>query len=304
MSLKEKLKKNKTVMNLYSFYTKVVYGTATIISPKLNTKMHYRQVYGRKINLENPQTFSEKLLWLKLNKYNNNPLVIRCADKYAVRQYIEDCGCSEILNDLIGVWNKAEDIPWDDLPEKFVLKWNFGAGMNIICDDKSKLDKDATIKKLKKWGKCKYWLLHSEMQYKYAPKKIIGEKFLSNDTETVIADYKVYCFHGEPQAIFVMNGRGYNLTTEFFDINWNALENTQKYKETKIATEKPKCLAQMMDVACKLSHPFPFVRLDFYVVKDNLYFGEMTFTPAGGLYTSTTKIHEKDMAELINLEIC
>lgn len=303
MSLKEKFKKNKTVMDMYRFYQQVVYGAATIISPTLNTKMRYKSAFKKKLDLNNPITLNEKILWLKLNKYMKDPLVIQCADKYAVRKYIENCGCSEILNNLIGAWDKAEDIPWDDLPEQFALKWNFGAGMNIICDDKSKLDKTKTIKKLKKWGKCKYWLSHSEMQYKYAPKKIICEKFLSTQTDEVIADYKVYCFHGEPQAIFVMSGRGHNLTTEFFDTQWNTLENTKKYGETQVATKKPKCLEQMMEVAHKLSTPFPFVRLDFYVVNDRLYFGEMTFTPAGGLYTSTTKIHGKDMADFIHLDV-
>lgn len=302
MSLKQRIKKNKTLMGMYRFYQKVVYGAATIISPTLNTKMRYRQACGKRIDLKHPTSFSEKLLWLKLNKYINDPLVIQCADKYRVREYIENAGCGSILNDLIGVWDSAEEISWDALPEQFALKWNFGAGMNIICSNKNELDRDSVVRQMKKWGRKKIWLPYSELQYKYAPKKIICEKYLSNDADRVIADYKVYCFHGEPQAVFVMSGRGYHLTTEFFDTQWKPLENSEKYEVAENNTEKPQCLEQMLAVSRKLSTPFPFVRLDYYVVNDRLYFGEMTFTPAGGLYASKTKIQNKDMADFIHLD--
>ena len=122
------------------------YALLTIISPTLNTKVRYKKAFHKKLNLKNPTTFNEKLLWLKLKNYIKNPLVIQCADKYAVRDYIKDCGYEDSLNELIGAWEKPSDIPWNELPEQFVLKWNFGAGMNIICKDKSKLDIDQTVK--------------------------------------------------------------------------------------------------------------------------------------------------------------
>lgn len=159
------------------------YKVLTLISPVLNTKMRYKRAFHRNLDLNNPITLNDKVLWLKLNRYMNNPLVIQCADKYRVRDYIKKCGCEEILIPLIGVWEKVEDIPWDDLPDKFVLKWNFGAGMNIVCTDKSKMNKKKTLKQLKKWGRCKYWLTHSEMQYKYMPKKIVCEELLNTEGE-------------------------------------------------------------------------------------------------------------------------
>ena len=289
------------LMKIRNQISKSVYCVATLISPKLNTKLHYRRAFKKKLDLNNPKTLNEKLLWLKLNKYMKDPLVIQCADKYAVRDYIKDCGCEEILNDLIAVYDSPEEIDWDALPEKFVLKWNFGAGMNIICDDKSKLDKEATLKQLKKWGKCKFWLHNSEMQYKYAPKKIICENYLKDDFREVLTDFKVYSFHGEPQAILVMNDRGGQIKAEFFDSNWNALESGSKYCKPKVSTERPVCFSQMLHVTRKLSKPFPFVRCDFYVVNDKLYFGELTFTPAGGLYTSQTKINGKEMTDFLDL---
>ena len=132
MIIKNALKNNKIVKKVYSKITCFKYCTATLISPTLNTKLRYKSAFGKKLDLGNPKTLNEKLLWLKLNKYMKDPLVIQCADKYAVRDYIKDCGCEEILNDLIAVYDSPKEIDWDALPEKFVLKWNFGAGMNII----------------------------------------------------------------------------------------------------------------------------------------------------------------------------
>ncbi len=278
------------------------YRVATVISPVLNTKMIYKASFGKKINLKKPETFNEKLLWLKLNRYMKNPLVIQCADKYRVREYVKECGCEDLLNELLGVWDKAEDIPWDDLPEKFALKWNYGAGMNIICSDKSKLNREEVIAKLDSWRCRRTWLSHSELQYKYIPRKIICEKYLEQKGEQVIPDYKVYCFHSEPKAVFVMHDRGVDtIKTEFFDINWNSLENFDLFENVKTATEKPECLEQMLDASRKLSKPFEFVRCDFYVVNGKLYFGELTFTPAGCMTVAQTKIDGKDMAELIHL---
>lgn len=203
------IKKNKKIKRLYIAAWDMYYSALTIISPTLNTKARYKQATGKKLNLSNPKAFNEKLLWLKLNDYIKNPLVIQCADKYRVRSYIKKCGYSDLLTKTYGVYKNADEIPWEDLPDKFVLKWNFGAGMNVLCSDKNKFDIESAVQKLDKWGRTKYWLPYSEMQYKYAPKKIICEEFLENEDEPgVIPDYKVYCFHGKPLAIFVMHDRG------------------------------------------------------------------------------------------------
>lgn len=180
MNVKERLKKNPIVCNIYNAINSFAVCAATCISPTLNTKIQYRKVFRKELNLKNPQTLNEKILWLKLNTYNKNPLVIQCADKFEVRKYVADCGLEDILIPLIGAWDSPEQIPWEELPERFVLKWNFGAGMNIVCTDKLKMNKQDTIKQLKKWGKCKYWLPHSEMQYKYIKPKIVCEELLNS----------------------------------------------------------------------------------------------------------------------------
>lgn len=289
---------------LYGRMQSNVFKTATLISPTLNTKMRYRAVFKRRLNLKDPQTFNEKLLWLKLYRYRRDPLVIQCSDKYLVRDYITQCGYADTLNELIGAWDNAADIPWDELPDRFALKWNFGAGMNIICKDKSAWNRDDVVRQMNIWKRNKCWLGHSEMHYKYIPKKIICETYLEFDGEESVPDYKVYCFHGEPQAIFVMRGRGgETMRTEFFDTEWNRLENSKKFAQTDTVTEKPACLARLLDISRDLAKPFPFVRCDFYVIGERIYFGELTFTPAGGMYTSQTTIDGKGMEEYLHLDI-
>lgn len=289
---------------LYNFITNAFFCTITIFSPSLNTRLRYWCVYGKKLNLEKPTNFYEKLLWLKLKKYMYNPLVIQCADKFAVRKYVEKVGLSEILNDLIAVYDDPRDIDWDLLPDQFVLKMNFGAGMNVVCSNKNLLSADKVKRQLKIWMKKKCWLSHAEMQYKYAPKKIVCEKFLNCEGEGAIPDYKVYCFNGNPKAVLVMHDRDVGVKTEFFDCEWNLLNNTKKYLSPDKVSLKPCCLNEMLNAARLLSKPFPFVRCDFYVVNGKLYFGELTFTPAGGLYTSQTDVHGTSMAELLDLSHC
>ncbi len=304
MSVKSRLKNLEWLMKAYKKLNYYKYAALTLISPELNTKMRYKKAFGTKPDLKTPKTFNEKLLWLKLNKYNKDPLVIRCADKYRVREYVKECDCEDILVELLGAYDKACEIPWEELPDEFVLKWNFGANMNVICRDKSHISKSKVISDLNTWEKDKKcWLSYSEMQYKYIERKIICEELLAQkDTDTgSIPDYKVYCFEGEPLAILVMHDRDNGVKSEFFDVCWNLLESDNKYAAPSKKTECPVCLEKMLRCSRALSKPFPFVRCDYYVVNDNLYFGELTFTPAGGIHTSSCKIDGKDMGDYLNL---
>ncbi len=118
----------------------ILLSGVTLFSPTMSTKILYRKRLGKKLNLKEPKTFNEKVQWLKLHEINKKEIYVKCADKYLVREYVKECGCEEILTKLYGVYDDANDINWDELPDKFVLKWNFGCGLNIICKDKSKLD--------------------------------------------------------------------------------------------------------------------------------------------------------------------
>lgn len=279
-----------------------IYEGATILSPELNTRIRYREKYGRGIDLKDPKTFHEKLLWLKLKRYNGDPLVWKCADKLAVRDYVREKGCGDILNELYGVYERPEDIPWDELPDSFVLKWNFGSGGNLVCPDKAAIDREEAAAFLKRFGRRRYWLPYSEMQYKHMPRRILCEKFLTDGSRGAITDYKVYCFHGRPEAVFIMHDRGVRVRSEFFDTEWRHLENSEKYLNVETPTPRPPCLDEMLDAARALSAPFPFVRCDFYIAGEKLIFGELTFTPSTGLNTAQTKIHGRDMSEFLRVK--
>jgi len=273
----------------------------TLISPKLNTKYFYYRRIGEKINLENPTTFNEKIQWLKLNVYLKERIYSECADKYKVREYIKKAGCEEILIDLIGVYDNPNEINWEKLPKQFVLKWNFGSALNIVCDDKSKLDENETKKKLKKWKRKNFHLRTSEMHYKYIDKKLICEKYLGND----IKDYKFYCYDGSVPCVMVCDERKDGVAkTYYFDKDWNFLRDYSvdgKNASEKFKIEKPKSLDKMFDYASKLSKGFPFVRVDLYNINGKIYFGELTFTPYAGL-DKEKELLPQEMADAIILK--
>lgn len=280
------MKHPKWTSQLSKTMQKRFYETLTLISPRLNTIVQFRRIKGRELNLDNPQTLDEKIQKLKLESYATDPLIIQCADKYAVRKYLEERGCVDLLVPLIAVYDKAEDVEWDKLPKAFAMKWNFGSGFNIICPDKSKLDIEDTKKKIKEWGKNKFWLYLSEMHYKAIPRKIVVEEYLKPEHGVQPDDYKVYCFNGVPKFILLCTGREFGRPKfYFFDENWTLARIN---RDSKAAPEgftypRPDCLDKLMESARTLSAPFKFVRADFYVVNGRVYFGELTFTPNAGM---------------------
>ena len=271
------------------------------ISPIVNSKILYFGILRKKLNLKEPQTFNEKL---KLNKYVDNELVTKCADKYKVREYVKECGCEETLNELIAVYDAPQQIDFEKLPNQFVLKCNHGCGYNIICKDKNKLDKKKAVKQLKKWMKENYWAMYSEMQYKNIEKKIICEKFLDSGSQEAMKDYKIYCFNGKPKIVLVCLERNTGHTKYYLmNKNWEILKLNQLGIETPsdFYIEKPKCIDEMFCYAEKLAKPFNFVRVDFYDYKGKPVFGELTFTPSACTYNGYTEEAEMILGKQINL---
>jgi hypothetical protein len=299
INIRNNIKGNKFVQKGYKYF-RIFLST---INPTLNTKVTYLIANGKRINLEKPQTFSEKLVWLKLNIYFNNPLVTQCADKYLVRNYVMGCGYGELLNDLIGVWESVEDVEWSLLPEKFVLKCNHGSGYNIICTNKKNFDIEEAQRKLRSWMKQNYWKEYAEVNYKDIQKKIICEKYLDTNQGFLPYDYKFYCFNGKVQAVLVIMNRGGDTQGVFMSPEWKLISYVDKYIPSNIIPEKPSSLKTMIEASEKLSQPFPFVRVDFYDYNNRAIFGEMTFTPAGGLYISETKINGITMGDLLDLPL-
>lgn len=283
-----------------------IFKLLTRISPRLNTQVWYRLRFGKWLDLKHPQTSNEKVLWLKLNTYYNNPLITQCADKYAVREYVKEKGCGEILNDLLGVWTNPDEIDFNALPNKFVLKNNYYYHMNMVVADKSKLDIEATRKELKEWLKSDGHLVRSEMQYAAIPKKIIAERFIETEDGLAPADYKIYCCNGKPTYVMVCVGREQNVKPKFyyFDTKGNLQrELTRDGLNAPIDFhyEIPEGWKEMIHYAEKLSEPFPFVRADFYLEKGKVIFGELTFTPAAGLDADKLPYTDKLLGDIISL---
>lgn len=279
----------------------------TRVSPRMATKYFYKVNTGKKLNLNNPTEFKEKLQWLKLNTYYKNPIITQCADKVEVRKYVESKGLSYILNNIIGVYSSFDEIDWESLPPKFALKCNHGCGYNLICTNKNKMEREGVKKIVDKWMKEKYWYKFAEVNYKFIIPKIIIENYLDTDQGFLPNDYKFYCFHGRPICVLVMIGRDKEMHAAFVDLEYRIIKLNEKYSVTDFEMpEKPKCFENMVEIAKTLSADFPFVRVDLYDNNGTVIFGELTFTPAGGYQTSETDIQMMDgtlttMGELLQL---
>lgn len=291
-------------MKLLSFIKgKVLYALAPIC-PEWCSKFLYGRAFSKPLNLNNPQTLNEKIMWLKLNTYRDNPLVTQCSDKYHVREYVKDAGFDHILNQLYGVWDRAEDIDFNALPSRFVLKCTHASGFNWLCPDKTELDATACRAQLKKWLAFDFWRSNSELQYRDVPKRIICERFLGDGSSP--PDYKFYCFHGEPLYVLVCSERNQEKTKfYFFDSTWNFCPITKDGQRAGegFTLPKPERFDEMLICARRLAQPFPFVRVDLYEDNSQIVFGELTFTPSAGL--DTGRLPETDImfGNLLNLPL-
>ena len=248
------------------------------ISPKLTLKILFRLKTHHKLNLKNPVSFNEKLQWVKLNY--KNPLLPKLVDKYSVRDYIA-AKAPELLTKLYWQGFNANDIPWDELPEKFVLKVTHGSSYNIICKDKNALDKKACAKKLNKWLKEKFLRCYGEWFYGIEKPRIIIEEFLDTKTGKVPDDYKVYCFNGKPEYVLLCTGRFEDTKSTMYDTNW-VYQNVRLGYKSNSETPKPENLDELLKYAKLLCEDFPHVRVDLYNINGKIYFGELTFTDGAG----------------------
>lgn len=253
----------------------------------LYLKVRYRLIMGEKLNLKNPQTFSEKLQWLKL--YDRKQEYTKMVDKYAVKEYVASIIGSDYIIPTLGIWDNPDDIEWDRLPEKYVLKTTHGGGSKgvVICKNKATFDKQAAIRRLKKNMVESDWQIQKEWPYKNVPKRIIAEKYIESVTETRdLLDYKWFCFNGEPKYCQVIQNRTTDESIDFFDINWNHQEFIGLNPKAHPATypvSRPKHLDTQIRIARKLSTDIPYSRIDLYEVGEMTYFGEITFYPLSGM---------------------
>lgn len=252
------------------------------VNKELELKLLFRLKCGYKLNLKNPKTYNEKIQWIKL--HDLNPLMPKCCDKYAVREYVESKGCREILNTLIWEGFNPADIPFDELPDKFVIKVTHGSTFNIICTDKSNLNREEVISKCNKWLKAKFLEAYGEWFYGIERPRVIIEKFLDDGTGR-LRDYKIYCFNGIPRYIGVDSGDDSKGThfKDIYDTDWNLIKGYEMaYPNSGEALEKPEALDDLLKYARILSEDFLHARTDFYIVDGKVVFGEITFSNSAG----------------------
>lgn len=248
----------------------------------IQIKRLYKIKMGKKLSLSNPQTFNEKLQWLKLN--DQKDIYTKLVDKYEVKKYLENVIGKQYIIPTIGVYEKFDDIDFDKLPNQFVIKCTHDSGGVFICKDKTKINMKLIKKKINQFLKREYYYIWREWPYRNVKPRIIIEKYMSCNNED-LQDFKVHNFNGIPKIILVCKDRykKSGLTEDFFDVEWNHLDIRRPNHGNSInLIPKPDKLDEILELSKKVSKEIPFVRTDFYIVNDKVYFGEITFFPASG----------------------
>ena len=258
-------------------------GMLKFVPDRMYLKMLYRARFGEKLDMDNPKSFNQKIQWLKL--YDRNPTYTDIVDKYEVRKYMADKIGEEYLIPILGVWDSFDEIDFDKLPDQFVLKCTHDSGGLVICKDKSKLDINAAKKSINKSLKQNFYYIGREMPYKNIKPRIICEKYMADEAEDELKDYKFMCFNGEVKCSFVCLNRNSacGLNVDFYDLDWQPMPFERHYKSSGTIIPKPHNYQKMIELSELLAKEFSFVRVDLYEVNGRIYFGELTFYPGSGL---------------------
>lgn len=264
---------------------KILYGILKkmkFLPTEFYLKIYFEYYTGKKLNLEKPVEFNEKIQWLKA--YYRPEILSQLVDKYAAREFVEERVGSQYLNTLYGVYYRTADVDFDALPEKFVIKGAHGYNFNLLVPDKSKINKLRARYLMRKWmSKNQYYRGGLEWAYKNVRPKIIAEKFLVEEGKPSISDFKYFFFNGKPKFIQIDMDRSEQHVRSYVDMNWEPLEfETIGIRKHQGPIEIPRNHLEMTEVATKLAQGFPFVRVDLYNLQGQIIFGELTFYPTDG----------------------
>ncbi|MCE5194174.1 MAG: hypothetical protein LLF28_01770 [Nitrospiraceae bacterium] len=259
------------------------YLPESLIIKKIHIKKLFLKNVGYFPDIDSPKSLNEKIQWLKL--YYQDDLITKCSDKYIVREYVKQTIGEEFLVRLLGVYDDSDDVDFDKLPDKFVLKANNSSGSNIFCENKSIFDIYDAKEKMKSWlnPRASHYYYLYEWCYKNIKPRIICEEFIEDKEDGDLKDYKIMCFNGQVKIISVCYERAVSLGVDYFDLEWNQLPFKRFNKNIPKKIKKPENLDLMIEIAEKLSKPFPFVRVDLYHVNNKIFFGELTFHPGSGV---------------------
>lgn len=277
-------------------------GWLNWMSDEKYLKRVYKIRMKKELNLENPTTFNEKLQWLKI--HHRNPEHTKWVDKYAVREYIKEVVGEDYLIPLLGVWDHFDEIDFDQLPDQFVLKCNHDSGGVVICRDKNQFDRAAARKKLERCLKNNGYGYGREWPYKNVKPRIIAEKLMVDDSGYELKDYKFFCFDGVVRCFKIDFDRFVGHRANYYDTDGNLLPFGEVVclPDFDRKLEMPKRLKEMTELASRLSKGSPFLRVDFYEVAGQIYFGELTFFPASGWGPFTPPEWDRTFGDWIELK--
>lgn len=278
-------------------------GVFNHLSDEKYLKFCYFLRIGKKLNLDNPKTFNEKLQWLKIN--DRNPRYINMVDKYEVKKYIETTIGLEYVIPTFGIYNSFQEINFEKLPKRFVIKCTHNSGGVVVVNDKDKINTKELKKKFNRMLKQNFFYVGREWPYKnIVPRIIIEENIQEEDSKDQIKDYKIMCFNGEPKCSFVCSNRNAEsgLCVNFYDYDWKPMPFERHYPKNKQEIEKPSQYDKMLELATKLSKDIPFVRVDFYQKGEQIYFGELTFYPGSGMEEFTPDEWDEKIGNWLELK--
>lgn len=270
-----------------------------LIPTKIWLSYRFKQRTGYKMDWKNPVTFNQKLQWLKV--YDRKTEYTQMVDKYAVKKYVADKIGEEYIIPTLGVWDSFDEIDFETLPDQFVLKCTHDSGSVVIVRDKSKFDKEKAQKKIKRALGRNPYNVNREWPYKNVPRRIIAEKYMVDESGRELKDYKVMCFDGIPKLIQIHCGRFETHTQDFYDIQWCKQDIEQGSLQSNILMEKPIFLEQMLELSEYLSRNIPHLRVDWYYVEGQLYFGEVTFFDGAGFEMFKPEKWDYKLGEWIDL---
>ena len=274
-------------------------------------KFWYRITIGKKLNLKEPRTFNEKLQWLKL--YDRKSEYTEMVDKYEVKKYVTARIGKEYIIPTLGVWEKFEDINFEELPNQFVLKCTHDSGGIVICKDKNKFDISRARKKINRSLRNNFYWVGREWPYKNVKPHIIAEQYMENDLSgnrrgefKTLIDYKFFCFNGEPKYLYVSEdlGNHENARISFVTMDYKQAEfGREDYLPFKELPDKPIFFEKMKELATVLSKEIPFLRVDFYEINKQIYFGELTFYPGAGFTKYIPDDADLMLGNMLDIEI-
>lgn len=290
----------RVIKNPYVFLAKLVNGKAHFLSDKRYLNIMYRAVFDKKIDWVNPKTYNEKLQWLKL--YDRRPEYTIMVDKYAAKEHVSKIIGSQYIIPTLGIWDRFDDIDFASLPDQFVLKCTHDSGGLVIVKDKSDFDMTAARKKIEACLKKNYFWKGREWPYKNVHPRIIAEKYMVDESNSELKDYKIYNFNGDPKFIEVDYDRFKSHKRNIYNIDWDYLDIMMQYpNDSNKYISRPKALDIMLEAAKKLSKDIPHLRTDFYSIDDKIYFGEMTFYSSSGFMKITPDIWDERIGDWIEL---